>query len=73
MTKLSEVEMNLLKSMAGDPVVLPWGAALGAAMEYLVTTGHIRRDERDWCYTYLLTEKGLDAVYPNRTENKNAE
>jgi hypothetical protein len=43
-------------------------------MEYLVTTGHISRDERGWCYTYLLTEKGLDAVYPRgQQENKNAE
>lgn len=61
----------MILSMAGHNVAIPWGAAAGAALEYLVNNGYVHRDTSGDVYTYLLTQKGIDLA--SKLENGNAD
>lgn len=62
MTEISQFEMALLRQMAGYNVDVHWGAATGQALEYLVKAGYVYRDTSGDVYTYILTQKGIDAA-----------
>lgn len=53
-----EFELQLLRSMAGLAPPMPWGAAVGAALEFLKGDGLVEQR----CGTYSCTDKGLALV-----------
>jgi hypothetical protein len=53
--QICEFEREILEAMAGRRPALPWGAAVGAALEYL--SGH--RLVRQRLGVYEITEAGM--------------
>ena len=57
MAGLTEYEVSILRMMDGGPSV-PWGAAMSAALEFLVGDGMVEQ-EGD---SYFITEAGRAAL-----------
>lgn len=57
MSEMTEMEREVLEEVAGLRPPRPWGAAVGACLEFLQESGHL--DSR-----YCITDKGREAVTP---------
>ena len=57
MAKLTKFEVDVLRMMTGGPAV-PWGAALSAALEFLVGDGLVEQEGT----RYYITEAGRRAL-----------
>lgn len=57
MDEMTKMEREILEEVAGIRAARPWGAAVGACLEYLGASGYITR-------AHGLTEKGREALTP---------
>ena len=57
MARLTDYEVSILRMMDGGPSV-PWGAAMSAALEFLVGDGMVEQDGAN----YFITEAGRAAL-----------
>jgi hypothetical protein len=58
--RLCKFEIEILRECAGDVEPRPWGASVGAALEYLHGSGYIDDDG--------LTDRGRDALLEANNE-----
>ena len=56
--ELTDWEFQILREVAGEIPASPWGAAVGAALEYLAKSGYTRFDR--------LTDKGHEYIKLHR-------
>lgn len=56
MSEPCEFEIELLEAMTGRRPAFPWGAAVGAALEFLKSSGLVARGVDG---VYCVTEAGL--------------
>lgn len=61
MDEMTEMEREILEEVAGKREARPWGAAVGACLEFLWGNGYISRE-----FGGQVTEKGWAALESSR-------
>ena len=66
---LCDFELDVIRLVAGKPQdsIANWGAALGASLGPLKSSGYLRQEIKDGGMHYVVTDKGLAAI---NTEDK---
>lgn len=60
MSDLCEFEIEVLESLADIRPPIPWGAALGAALESLKGLGYVKLVSVHYGAEYQITEDGMN-------------